>query len=91
MLLPTSKARSAKGKTMATVTIKEAQAKLPDLIHALTPGEEVVITENNQPVAKLVIEKTAVRQRPEPGLGKGLITIVAADDEHLRDFAEYMP
>ena len=39
-----------------TITMEEAQAKLPDLIHNLTPGEEIVITEHNQPVAKLVSE-----------------------------------
>ena len=38
---------------MTTVTIQEAQARLPDLIHQLPPGEEVVITENSEPVAKL--------------------------------------
>jgi antitoxin (DNA-binding transcriptional repressor) of toxin-antitoxin stability system len=76
---------------MTRVTIQEAQAKLPDLIHKLMPDEELVITENNQPVAKLVREKPAVRQRPQPGLCKGMITIVADDDEHLKDFAEYMP
>ena len=76
---------------MATVTIQEAQAKLADLIHKLTPGDEVVITENNQPVARLVSEKPPVRQRPGPGLCKGMITIVADDDEHLKDFEEYMP
>ena len=42
---------------MATLTIQEAQAKLTDFIHRLTPGDEVVITENDQPVAKLVSEK----------------------------------
>ena len=76
---------------MATVTIQEAQAKLPDLIRNLSPGDEVVITENNQPVAKLVSEKPPVRQRPGPGLCKGMITIVADDEEHLKDFEEYMP
>ncbi len=78
---------------MVTVTIKEAQAKLPDLIHKLTPGEEVVITENNQPVAKLVSEvpKPNPGPRPPPGLGKGYITILSDDDDHLKDFAEYMP
>jgi antitoxin (DNA-binding transcriptional repressor) of toxin-antitoxin stability system len=76
---------------MPTVTIEEAQAKLPDLIHKLTPGEEVLILENNQPVAKLVGEKVSLGQRPGPGLCKGMITIVADDDEHLKDFAEYMP
>jgi antitoxin (DNA-binding transcriptional repressor) of toxin-antitoxin stability system len=78
---------------MATVTIQTAQATLPDLIHKLTPGEDLVITENNQPVAKLVCETPKLKAglRPPPGLGKGCITIIADDDEHLRDFAEYMP
>lgn len=78
---------------MASVTIQEAQAKLPDLIHNLSPGDEVVITENNQPVAKLVSEQPIPKSglRPPPGLGKGFITIVSDDDEHLEDFSEYMP
>ncbi len=78
---------------MAIVTIQEAQAKLPDLIHKLMPGDEVVITENNLPVAKLVSEPAKQKPglRPPPGLGKGCITIISDDDEHLKDFAEYMP
>ena len=78
---------------MATVTIQEAQAKLPDLIHKLMPGDEVVITENNQPVATLVskLPKAKAGLRPPPGLGKGFITILSDDDEHLKDFADYMP
>lgn len=76
---------------MATVSIQEAQEKLPDLIHRLMPGDELVITENSQPVAKLVGEKPAARRQPQPGRCKGMITIVADDDEHLKDFAEYMP
>ena len=76
---------------MNAITLEQAQAQLPDLIRNLTPGEEIVITENNQPVAKLVSAKPAVRQRPQPGLGKGMLTIVADDDEHLKDFAAYMP
>lgn len=78
---------------MTSVTIQEAQAKLPDLIHGLMPGNEVLITENNQPVAKLVSELPNAKPglRPPPGLGKGYITIVADDEEHLKDFAEYMP
>jgi prevent-host-death family protein len=75
---------------VATVTIEEAQAKLSDLIHQLTPGEEVVITENNQPVAKLVVSP-GEKSRPQPGRCKGMLTIVAEDDEHLEHFKEYMP
>jgi prevent-host-death family protein len=39
---------------MPTVTLEEAQARLPELIEKLAPGEDVVITRNAQPVAKLV-------------------------------------
>jgi antitoxin (DNA-binding transcriptional repressor) of toxin-antitoxin stability system len=38
---------------MTTVTIQEAQSTLTDLIHRLSSGEEVLITENEQPVARL--------------------------------------
>lgn len=77
----------------AVITLQEAQTGLADIIHKLTPGEEVVITENDQPVAKLVATtpKPPPGLRPPPGLGKGWITIVSDDDEHLEDFKEYMP
>ena len=42
-----------------TMTLKEAQANLADVVHQLSPGDSVVITENDQPVAKLVSEKPA--------------------------------
>jgi antitoxin (DNA-binding transcriptional repressor) of toxin-antitoxin stability system len=38
---------------MTTVTIQNAQAQLVALIHSLRDGDEVVITENDRPVAKL--------------------------------------
>jgi hypothetical protein len=43
-------------------------------------------------VAKLVSEltKSTRRQRPGPGLCKGMITIISDDDDHLKDFQEYM-
>lgn len=78
---------------MTSVTIEEAQAKLPELIHKLQPGEAVAIVENNETVAKLVGEVALAKPglRPPPGLGKGYITILANDEDHLKDFAEYMP
>lgn len=78
---------------MTSVTIQEAQASLPELIHALQPGEELVIVENDRKVARLVSEQPQAKPglRPPPGLGKGFITIIADDEEHLQDFAEYMP
>ena len=76
---------------MSFVTLAEAQTGLAELIHRLTPGEEVVITEDDKPVARLMIEQPPQQLRPEPGLLKGWMTIVSDDDEHLKDFAEYMP
>jgi prevent-host-death family protein len=44
---------------MTTITIQEAQAKLLELIHRMSPGDEVLITENNEPVARLSITAKA--------------------------------
>ena len=49
-----------------TITIEEAQAKLPELIAQLAPGEDVVITRNKHPVARLVGESCRVR-KPRAG------------------------
>ncbi|MCI0463156.1 MAG: type II toxin-antitoxin system prevent-host-death family antitoxin [Gemmataceae bacterium] len=75
---------------MPTVTLEEAQARLPELIAQLAPGEEVVITRNAQPVAKLV---SPPREQPQPvfGRGRGKVVIVSEDEEHLKDFEDYMP
>lgn len=73
-----------------TVTLEEAQARLAELIERLAPGEEVVITQRKQPVARLVGSRPARRPR-QPGSGQGMLTIVRDDDEHLEDFKDYMP
>ena len=43
-----------------SITVEEAQANLKELIHQLAPGDEVIITENQQPVAKLVTAAAAI-------------------------------
>lgn len=73
-----------------TVSIVDAQARLAQLIHQLAPGDEVIITENQQPVAKLVSQAKSL-QRREPGRCKGMITLLVEDEEHLEGFKEYMP
>ncbi|MBI1831576.1 MAG: hypothetical protein HYR84_09025 [Planctomycetes bacterium] len=42
-------------------------------------------------VARIIGGRQALPHRPGPGLARGMITIVADDDEHLKDFEEYMP
>jgi antitoxin (DNA-binding transcriptional repressor) of toxin-antitoxin stability system len=79
-----------KEERMATVTIEEAQAQVPWSIERLQPGEEILITRDQKPVARLTAEGLPKRAPRRPGNCQGMITIVAEDDEHLKDFAEYM-
>ena len=75
---------------MSAVTIEQAQASLPELIALLAPGDELVILQGTQPVAKLVRQG---HEKPTPVFGRGLgkVVIVSEDDEHLQAFQEYMP
>jgi prevent-host-death family protein len=76
---------------MSSLTVQEAQARLSELIHNLQPGDEVVITENDQPVARLV--STGQRQQTprRPGTLRGTVQYMAPDfDAPLDDFKECM-
>lgn len=74
-----------------TVSIEEAQAHLAELVSKLVPGEEVVITRDEQPVAKLVGQRAVRRQARQPGSAKGKLLLLTEDEAHLEDFREYMP
>ena len=74
----------------ATITMEEAQAHLKELIGNLAPGEELVITEGQRPVAKIVGQGVSARKPRRPGSAKGKLVILKEDDEHLKDFEEYM-
>jgi antitoxin (DNA-binding transcriptional repressor) of toxin-antitoxin stability system len=75
---------------MSTITIEEAQARLPDLIAKLQHGSGLVITRDTKPVAQLLPIPPATPQ-PEFGICRDKLTIVADDRDHLADFEEYMP
>ncbi|MCY2994416.1 MAG: hypothetical protein NTY19_42095 [Planctomycetota bacterium] len=72
------------------MAVEDINVMLPELLDTLTPGDEVILTRNRQPLAKLVSEAPQQRKPRVSGLGKGRITILS-DDDHLKDFAEYMP
>jgi prevent-host-death family protein len=74
---------------MSIMTIEEAQAQLAELIERLAPGEEVILTRNARPVAKLVGQPRE-EARPILGRGKGKVIIVSEDKDHLQGFEEYM-
>ena len=75
---------------MSTVTIEEAQAKLPEIIDNLPAGEEVVIVRDGAAVAKLA--RTGAKQWPcKAGSYKRPGFWMAPDfDAPLEEFKEYM-
>ncbi len=76
---------------MTTITLAEAQAQLSDLIGRLGPGETVVITRDDRPVAQLTITARPERKAPRLGTLKGTVLYMAPDfDAPLDDFKEYM-
>ena len=64
---------------------------MAELIGTLNPGDEIVITRDEVPVAKLVGQRSWEAKRRVPGNCKGMINLAVEDDEHLKDFQEYMP
>jgi prevent-host-death family protein len=77
---------------MSTITIEEAQAQLPELIDKLRPGEEIVITRNDEPIARLTGQVQPERPPRQPGTLKGTVLYMAPDfDAPLEEFKEYMP
>jgi prevent-host-death family protein len=74
---------------MTAIPLHEAQAKLPELIHGLAPGDQVVITENDRPVARLTTVASPAGRR-QLGTMRGSVTYMAPDfDAPLEDFKEY--
>ena len=75
---------------MQQINLIEASKHLPDLIEAAINGEEIVITKDNQPVAKLVPVPPAKKGGRRAGSAKGLVTISDDFDEPLEDFKDYI-
>jgi prevent-host-death family protein len=75
---------------MTTVTLEEAQAKLPEIIERLLPGEEITITDHGKPVAQVKrAERTSWPCKAGSCRNPGFW--MAPDfDEPLEEFREYM-
>jgi antitoxin (DNA-binding transcriptional repressor) of toxin-antitoxin stability system len=63
---------------MTEITLQEAQVRLADLIHHLPPGAEVIITENDLPVARLVAS-SATQPLRKLGTLSGTVQYMAPD------------
>ncbi len=74
---------------MSSVTLEEAQARLPQLLEQLQPGEEIIITDHGQPLAR--VQKTGRTSWPcKAGSARGKIHLAPDFDAPLEEFKEYM-
>lgn len=74
---------------MHQIDLNEAKLHLVDFIDIALGGEEIVITQDDQPVLKLV-RVVASKARRKAGSAKGLITMASDFDAPLEDFRAYM-
>ena len=63
---------------------------LPELVGNLTPGDDIVLTVDGHPKAKLIAERLPARLPRRAGSAKGKLIILRETDDHLADFAEYI-
>lgn len=71
-----------------TVTVEQAAAGLSELVRALGPDDEIVVTENDRPIARIIPETSPPKR--VAGVWKNQLEIISDDDEHLEDFKDYM-
>jgi len=85
---------------MNTISLQEAQTNLVELVHKLAPGDLLIITENDQPVARLEAVPADPQRQPRPrppvtripkaGSLKGLLVVPDDFKEPLAELREYM-
>lgn len=76
-----------------TISHEQAQSQFAQLLDQVAAGEEMVITRDGRPIARMIPEQGAngVRKPDRvPGSAKGIISRIAPDfDAPLEDFREY--
>jgi prevent-host-death family protein len=71
---------------MTQLDITQAKSNLSQLLDLAIKGEEIVITQNDRPVAKI----SPVKKLLKRGSAKGKVWMSEDFDEPLEDFEEYM-
>ena len=74
---------------MSTVTLEEARTNLEEVLDRLQPDEELIITENGKPLAK--VRKVGRTTWPcRAGSAAGKIRMASDFDAPLEEFKEFM-
>lgn len=75
---------------MLNIDIKQAAMCFPDLLQKTIEGNEVLITQNGQPIVKLVDVRKKRKKKRQFGSAKGLIKMADDFDATPEDFQDYM-
>jgi antitoxin (DNA-binding transcriptional repressor) of toxin-antitoxin stability system len=77
---------------MQTLPVEQAEGHLAEIITRLAPGEEVVLTRGDRPVATLRAILSAPREPPRFGTLKGSVLYMAPDFDAIPEgFEDYLP
>lgn len=75
---------------MQQIDLNQAKSQADVLFQAALSGEEIIITENEQPVLRLTRVSTEKKRR-QSGSAEGLIKMSDDFDEPLTEFEDYIP
>lgn len=76
---------------MQTVTLEDAQNHLSEIVEKLAPGEEIVLTRQDKPVATLRATPQLLRKPRQPGTLRGTVLYIAPDFDAIPEgFEEYV-
>jgi antitoxin (DNA-binding transcriptional repressor) of toxin-antitoxin stability system len=90
--LLTDGSKSPGRHTMLTMPLERANGRLAEIIDKLPPGEEVVLTRDDQPVATIRAVMAVVEKSRQFGTLKGTIVSVAPDFDAIPEgFEDYLP
>ncbi len=73
---------------MQTLTLQEAQDRLPELIDVVVSGEEVMIARNDGMIVTLMLLNPAL-PKPKFGSAQGLVKILDGFDDPIEGFENY--
>jgi prevent-host-death family protein len=73
---------------MTYLDIQDARKRFHELMELVDKGEEIIITRNDEPFAK-VTPIVSIKSNRQFGSAKGQVWIAEDFDEPLKDFEEY--
>jgi antitoxin (DNA-binding transcriptional repressor) of toxin-antitoxin stability system len=77
---------------MQTMPLEQAEGHLAEIIERLAPGEELVLTRDDKPVATLKASPPPSRKPRQLGTLKGSVLYIAPDfDDIPEGFEDYLP